>query len=149
VDKIYSYSMDGFTSVMVAFKVGVDQEVAKTRLYDKMYSNYDLRPFGISDVKIKSIDPEDLPQVSFALTYSGTDIDSIRIGKYLRSVAVTIREELKQVPGTTVMDVLGGYKSDISIELDRQKIEAANLDMGQIMKQISLSFAHGTVGNIS
>ena len=70
VDKVYSYSMDGFASVMVAFKVGVDQEVAKTRLYDKMYSNYDLRPFGISDVRIKSIDPEDLPQVSFALTYS-------------------------------------------------------------------------------
>lgn len=148
VDKIYSYSMDGFASVMVAFKVGVDQEVAKTRLYDKMYSNYDLRPFGIADVKIKSIDPEDLPQVSFALTYSGTDLDTIRAGKYLRNIAVTIREELKQVPGTTVMDILGGYRNDISIELDRKKIEAANLDMGQVMKQISTSFAHGTVGDI-
>lgn len=140
--------MDGFASVMVAFKVGVDQEVAKTRLYDKMYSNYDLRPFGIADVKIKSIDPEDLPQVSFALTYSGTDLDTIRAGKYLRNIAVTIREELKQVPGTTVMDILGGYRNDISIELDRKKIEAANLDMGQVMKQISTSFAHGTVGDI-
>jgi multidrug efflux pump subunit AcrB len=148
VDKIYSYSMDGFASVMVAFKVGVDQEIAKTRLYDKMYSNYDLRPFGIADVKIKSIDPEDLPQVSFALTYSGTDLDTIRTGKYLRNIAVTIREELKQVPGTTVMDILGGYRNDISIELDRQKIEAANLDMGQVMKQISTSFVHGTVGDI-
>ena len=55
---------------MVAFKVGVDQEVAKTRLYDKLYSNYDLRPFGIQDVQVRSIDPEELPQVSFALTYS-------------------------------------------------------------------------------
>lgn len=133
---------------MVAFKVGVDQEVAKTRLYDKMYSNYDLRPFGISDVKIKSIDPEDLPQVSFALTYSGSDLDTVRIGKYLRSIAVTIREELKQVPGTTVMDILGGYRSDISIELDRKKIEAASLDMAQVMQKISGSFAHGTLGNL-
>lgn len=145
VDKIYSYSMDGFTSVMVAFQVGVDQEVAKTRLYDKMYSNYDLRPYGISDVRIKSIDPENLPQVSFALTYSGTDLDTVRMGKYLRSVAVNIREELKQVPGTTVMDILGGYRNDISIELDREKIEATGLDMGQVMKQVSGSFAHGTV----
>ena len=71
------------------------------------------------------------------------------MGKYLRSLAVTIREELKQVPGTTVMDILGGYRNDISIELDRQKIEAANLDMGQVMKQVSLSFAHGTFGNLA
>lgn len=148
VDKIYSYSMDGFASVMVAFKVGVDQEVAKTRLYDKMYSNYDLRPFSIADVKIKSIDPEDLPQVSFALTYSGTDLNTIRTGKYLRNIAVIIREELKQVPGTTVMDILGGYRNDVSIELDRKKIEAANLDIGQVIKQISTSFVHGTVGDI-
>ena len=148
VDKIYSYSQDGFASVMVAFKVGVDQEIAKTRLYDKMYSNYDLRPFGISDVKIKSIDPEDLPQVSFALTYSGSDLDIVRTGKYLRNIAVAIREELKQVPGTTVIDILGGYRSDISIELDRKKIEASGLDMGQVMKQVSGSFAHGMVGNL-
>jgi len=148
VDKIYSYSMDGFASVMVAFKVGVNQEVAKTRLYDKMYSNYDLRPLGIVDVKIKSIDPEDLPQVSFALTYSGTDLDTMRTGKYLRNIATTIREELKQVPGTTVMDILGGYRNDISIELDRKKIEAAGLDMGQVIQQISTSFVHGTVGDV-
>lgn len=149
VDSISSYSVDGFTSVMVAFQVGVDQEVAKTRLYDKMYSNYDLRPFGISDVKIKSIDPEDLPQVSFALMYSGSDLDSVREGKYLRSVATHIREELKQVPGTTVIDILGGYQDDISVELDRKKIEAAGLDVGQVLKQVSESFASGNVGDMA
>lgn len=47
---MYSYATDGFSSVMVAFEVGVDQEIAKTRLYDKLYSNYDLRPFGIENI---------------------------------------------------------------------------------------------------
>lgn len=126
----------------------MDQESAKTRLYDKMYSNYDLRPLGIEDVRIKSIDPEDLPQISFALVYSGSDLDTLRVGKYLRSVAVNIREELKQVPDTTVMDILGGYRNDISVELDRKKIEAAGLDMGRVMKQISTSFSHGTMGDV-
>lgn len=61
---------------------------------------------------------------------------------------MTIREELKQVPGTTVMDILGGYQNDISIELDRKKIEAANLDIAQVMQKVSGSFAHGILGNI-
>ena len=54
---------------MVSFKVGLSQETAKTRLYDKIYGNYDLRPLGVQGVQIKSIDPEELPQVSFAITY--------------------------------------------------------------------------------
>lgn len=57
---------------MVTFEVGVNQEDAKTRLYDKMYANYDLRPYGIQDVAIRSIDPEDLPQITYAITYSGS-----------------------------------------------------------------------------
>lgn len=148
VDKIYSYSMDGFTSVMVAFKVGIEQEVAKTRLYDKMYSNYDLRPYGITDVRIRSIDPEELPQVSFALTYSGTELEGERAGKYLRGIATHVREELKQVPDTTVIDVLGGYHNDISVELDRKKIEAFGLDIAQTISTLSSNFTRATVGNI-
>lgn len=148
VDKIYSYATDGFTSVMVAFKVGVDQETAKTRLYDKLYSNYDLRPFGIQDVQIHSIDPEELPQVSLALTYSGAPLDSIKTGIYLRSIASFLREELKQVPGTTVIDVLGGYRNDISVELDRKKIEAAGLDISAVLLKIRSSFQYVTVGKI-
>jgi hypothetical protein len=58
---------------MIAFEVGIDQEVAKTRLYDKMYANYDLRPYNIEDVAIRSIDPEDLPQVTYAITFSGSN----------------------------------------------------------------------------
>lgn len=46
------------------------------------------------------------------------------------------------------MDILGGYRNDISVELDRKKIEAAGLDMGQVMQRISSSFSHGTVGDV-
>jgi hypothetical protein len=59
---------------MVSFKVGIPQETAKTRLYDKMYSNYDLKPFEVKDIIIKSIDPEELPQLSLAITYRGDDL---------------------------------------------------------------------------
>jgi hypothetical protein len=60
--------------MMVTFAVGVEQEVAKTRLYDKMYSNYDLRPYQIDGIKINSIDPEELPQVAYAVIYTGDDL---------------------------------------------------------------------------
>jgi multidrug efflux pump subunit AcrB len=77
IDDVYGYTADGAVSVMVAFKVGIKQEDAKTRLYDKMYSNMDLKPYGIQNIQIRSIDPEDLPQVTYAITYSGNDLDTV------------------------------------------------------------------------
>lgn len=99
VDTIYGYATDGYVSVMVAFEVGVDQEDAKTRLYDKMYANYDLRPYNIEDVAIRSIDPEDLPQVTYAIVFSGsTDMLSEKErGQYLQNIAKNLREKIKSV----------------------------------------------------
>jgi multidrug efflux pump subunit AcrB len=77
IDDVYGYTADGAVSVMVAFKVGIKQEDAKTRLYDKMYSNMDLKPYGIQNIQIRSIDPEDLPQVTYAITYSGSNLDTV------------------------------------------------------------------------
>jgi len=39
-----------------------------------MYGNYDLRPFEVNEINIKSIDPEELPQLSIALTYNGQNL---------------------------------------------------------------------------
>lgn len=82
---------------MIAFEVGIDQEVAKTRLYDKMYANYDLRPYNIEDVAIKSIDPEDLPQVTYAITLSGSSdtLNKKERGQYLQNIAKNLREQIK------------------------------------------------------
>lgn len=148
IDKIMSYSSDNFTSVMATFKVGVSQEIAKTRLYDKMYSNYDLRPFGVQDIVIKSIDPEELPQVSFALSYTGTGLRERETGIYLRSIANTIKEELKLVPDTTVIDIIGGYENSLSIELDTMKIESFGLDIGQVIATLKSSLVHASLGNM-
>ncbi|MDD2916567.1 MAG: efflux RND transporter permease subunit, partial [Candidatus Gracilibacteria bacterium] len=197
IDKIMSYSADNFTSVMATFKVGISQETAKTRLYDKMYSNYDLRPFGVQDIVIKSIDPEELPQVSLAISYTGSELGEREVGIYpnesgfpvscisedprtcsnpnlpkadggvpqglensrkpenqnvtgiyLRSIANSLKEELKLVPNTTVIDIIGGYENSLSIELDRTKIESSGLDIGRTIATLQASLTHASVGNM-
>lgn len=88
---------DGYVSLMVTFEVGIDQEVAKTRLYDKMYSNMDLKPYGIENIQIRSIDPEDLPQVSYAIVYSGSEIGEKERGQYLQNIAKILGENIKKI----------------------------------------------------
>lgn len=148
VDKIMSYSTDNFASTMVSFKVWLSQETAKTRLYDKIYGNYNLRPFGVTDVQIKSIDPEELPQVSLAITYSGNTLSDTDMGRYLRNIALQFKEEIKQVPNTTTLDIVWGYKDVLSVELDKEKIESHNLDIWQVVQVIQKSPIYKMAGNI-
>ncbi len=151
VDTIYGYATDGYVSVMVAFEVGIDQEDAKTRLYDKMYANYDLRPYNIEDVAIRSIDPEDLPQVTYAIVFSGsTDMLSEKErGQYLQNIAKNLREKIKSVEWTTVIDIVGGYSNDISIELNPERIEDFGLDILTVVGRLRESFWEYMMGEIS
>ena len=148
VDTVFGYATDGYVNMMIAFKVGVDQEVAKTRLYDKMYSNYDLKPYGINDVRIRSIDPEDLPQVSYAIVYSGSDLDTKERGQYLQNIAKTLRENIKKVEGTTSIDIIGWYSNDISIELIPERVENFWVDMMSVISKLKESFGKWVVWSL-
>lgn len=106
IDKLYGYSEDGYAAVTVSFAVGTPLEAAKTRLYDKIGSNVSNRPYGVGDISIQSINPEELPQAVFALTYSGASLSEVEQGMYLRSIAYQLREELKLVPNTSTIEIL-------------------------------------------
>lgn len=150
VDTVYGYATDGYVNIMIAFDVWLDQEIAKTRLYDKLYSNYDLRPYNIEDVRIRSIDPEDLPQVSYAIVYTGSSTLSDREQwQYLQNIAKTLQENIKTIPGTTAIDIIGGYSNDISIELLPTKIEAYGLDILSVVGMLQESFGKGYIGNLT
>lgn len=151
IDNIYSYSIDGYVSIMVAFEVWVNQEDAKTRLYDKMYSNYDLRPYNIQDVNIKSIDPEDLPQVTYAIVFSWSTqvLNQKDRWQYLQNIAKNIKERVKEVPWTTLIDIVGWYSNDISIELIPERIEDFGLDIVTVVWRLKESFGKYKLGEIS
>lgn len=151
VDTVYGYATDGYVSVMIAFEVGIDQEIAKTRLYDKMYANYDLRPYNIEDIAIRSIDPEDLPQVTYAIILSGSSdtLSEKEHGQYLQNIAKNLREEIKWVEWTTVIDIVGGYSNDISIELIPERIEDFGLDILTVVGRLKESFGQYMMGEIS
>jgi multidrug efflux pump subunit AcrB len=137
IDKLYGYSEDEYAAVTVSFQVGTDLEAAKTRLHDKITSNMGSKPYGVQDISIRSIDPEELPQVAFALTYTGTGLSEIDTGIYLRTVANQIKESMKTVKGTSNLEILGGYDNGIHIQPDVRALEIHRLsvsDLGNILK---------------
>src|ERR671925_197333 len=77
VEYIYSISHPGLSMLIVRFYVGTKEEDAIVQTYNKLYSNFDRIPPGVSQpiIKIRSID--DVPVI--ALTLWGKNYDSYRL----------------------------------------------------------------------
>ncbi|HSC33713.1 MAG TPA: efflux RND transporter permease subunit [Thermodesulfobacteriota bacterium] len=121
VEYLYTMSKPGMSIATVRFFVGEDMEDSIVKLYNKLMSNYDMIPPGVSEplVKPKSID--DVPILTFTLwsdRYSGYE---------LRRVAYEVAEELKKDSEVSEYKVIGGQKRQVSITLDPVKLKAYSL----------------------
>lgn len=175
IDEIFSTSMENWSFVMVKFKVWVDKEKAKIRLLQKLSQNLDLKPIWVSMPVVKAIDPDELPQITYAIklkdeknknTSSGTNLkdsstvsewQSIKLSPqekyiYLRQITNTIKNELKAIPNITTLDIVWWINKDIFIELDQELLEARNIDILQVydvLKKNNVSFPIWSIDNSS
>jgi multidrug efflux pump subunit AcrB len=130
VEYIYTQSRPGMSIAIVRFYVGQDMEKSIVDLYNKLMSNYDRIPPGVSQplVKPKSID--DVPILSFTLW-------SPAYGGYqLRRVALEVCDELKKDPEVGEFQVTGGQKRRILISLDPARLRAYNMNPLQVMDML-------------
>jgi len=132
IDKVYWIAGDNYWSVMVQFNVWEDLEKAKIKINQKLIENMDLSPIWASNPIIKTINPEELPQITFAITYKWDFITKEQEYIYLRQVANIIKEKLKTVKNTSTIDIVWGYANDIIIDLDLSLVESKNTDLMHI-----------------
>jgi multidrug efflux pump subunit AcrB len=117
VDKLNSISFSGGRSVVtVTFKIGTDLDKSKTEVFEKINSNMDLAPLGVSTPVIQQIDPENVPIMTIAITSKEIDKNG------LREFAYELRDKLKTVDGVTNLQINGGSKKQLNILLDNYKL---------------------------
>ncbi|MDZ4385402.1 MAG: efflux RND transporter permease subunit, partial [Candidatus Moranbacteria bacterium] len=122
VDEISSQSFSGGQSiVMVKFYVGSDLEKAKITLTQKMRDNAQLKPAGASDPVVQTMDPEDVPIISIGLTSDKFSEEA------LRKAAITISDNLKQVDGTSKIEIKGGRINNLNVNLEAGKLAALKI----------------------
>lgn len=126
VEYVYSISKPGMSIAIVRFYVGEDMEKSLVNLYNKLWSNLDKIPYGVSQplVKPKSID--DVPILTFTLwsdRYTGYE---------LRRVAVEVADELKKDSDIAEFNIIGGQKRQVRINLEPSRLRAYNISPLQI-----------------
>ena len=130
VEHVYSMSRPGQAIVTVRFYVGQDWERSIVKLYNKIQSNIDAVPPGVTGWLVRPVEIDDVPFVTFTL-YSDK-----RTGYGLRRVADEVVNRLQAVPNSAKATVFGGYPRQILVYLDAQRLGGYNLSPLQVMKAL-------------
>src|SRR5574340_356984 len=118
VEYLYSTSQPGGALVIVRFYVGIKEEDAIVRTYNKLYANLDRIPPGASQPLVKARSIDDVPVL--AVTFWGKGYD----GYALRRLAGEVQQSVKQVDNVSETTLLGGQRRELRISLDNQRLAA-------------------------
>jgi multidrug efflux pump subunit AcrB len=116
VEYVYSTSRAGMCMAIVRFKVGEKEEDSIIKLYNKLYSNFDLIPPGASKPLIKPRSIDDVPVL--ALTFWSDRYDSYT----LRRIVAEVDREVKSVDDVSETKLTGGEQRQLRVLLDPAKM---------------------------
>ncbi len=143
VEYVYSISSPGMSMLVVRFYVGTKEEDAIVKTYNKLYSNFDRIPAGVSQpiIKVRSID--DVPIM--ALTLWGKNYDSYQ----LRQIAGELENQLKQIDDVSQTKIIGGLPRQVRVTLDTAKLAAYGMTPGAVVAQLQQANARADAGSYS
>ena len=143
VEYVYTITRPGMSMLVVRFYVGTKEEDAIIKTYNKLYSNFDRIPQGVSAplIKVRSID--DVPIM--ALTLWGSSYDSYR----LRQVAGELENQLKQIPDVSETKIIGGLPRQVRVVLDTQKLAAYGMTAGAVSGQLQSANIRSAAGRFA
>jgi len=135
VEYIYSIVKPGFNLTIVRFYVGEGMEESLIKLYNKLMSNYDRIPPGVSQPMVKARSIDDVPVLTLTLWS-----ESPRISGYeLRRVALELCTEIKKDQNVAEFTVIGGQRRQVRVSLDPARLKAYDASAFQIMDALAKS----------
>lgn len=149
IDKVYGTAWDWYAWLMVQFNVWVDTEKAKIRLTQKLNENMWLKPLWVTTPIIKTIDADELPQITFAITTTSSSLSEEQTYIYLSQIANIVKEKLKTVENVTTLDIVWETKKDLIITLDNDKLKSRNLSSLEVLGKIKENNIFSKLWNIS
>ncbi len=135
VEYVYSIIKPGMNLTIVRYYVGQNAEDSTIKLYNKLYSNFDRIPEGVSKPLIKMRSIDDVPILALTLSskskyYSGYE---------LRRIGAEIADELRKDPDVSEVNIIGGQKRQVKVMFDPAKLNGYNLSTFQLIQSLQKS----------
>jgi multidrug efflux pump subunit AcrB len=130
IEYIYSTSTPGHCLLIARFYVGQDLEDAIVSLNQKLETNFDRIPHGVSKPLIKPRIIDDVPIL--ALTFHSSRYDHFT----LRRLAAQVDDALKSIPEVAETKLIGGTRREVQIRFDPLQLAARSLTVTDLVPRL-------------
>ncbi|MCG8454795.1 MAG: efflux RND transporter permease subunit, partial [Holophagales bacterium] len=142
ISNMYSFAGTGFSRVTLSFKSGVDMDVAYREVRDRIERAKVRMPDDMDRVEIRKADESDIPVFAFGIAMEEDVADAYSL------IETGIVRPIQRIDGVAGLSVQGLVEKEVLIELDRERTEAAGLNVFQIGQDLgsdNFSLASGSV----
>lgn len=127
---ITSTSQDGVSFVGMEFELGTDTDTAAADVRDKLSAARGNLPNDVEEPVITKADISAQPIMSLAL-------EGNMLGRDMRILAdSTIKDRLARAPGVAAVYVSGGQVREVSVSVDRDRLQAYGLSIDQVAQAL-------------
>jgi multidrug efflux pump subunit AcrB len=150
VKHVYSASERGKGIVTVQFEVGEQMGPSLVKVNDKLASNQDIVPPGVSQPLVKPKGIDDVPVVT--LTLWSRDLDENGIPDVddglLRKLAHDLVQSIKEIPETGNTFVVGGRAEQVRVEVFPERLSGYGISLDQVANTIRTANSEHQAGGV-
>jgi multidrug efflux pump subunit AcrB len=143
VEYVYSVSSPGEAVVTVRYYVGESFENSLVKTWDKLMSNKNLIPAGVTNWTVKPVEIDDVPVVMLTLSTANKNYDAMALKRLADEVIVS----LQGVADVGKSWVVGGEQRRISIYPDASKLAVQNISLSEISQALAKANVNIPAGN--
>ncbi len=141
--KISSQNLENISVIVAEFNLNIDIKYAEQQVRDKVASAKKKLPIDIQEPIIRKIDPADQPIMTIAVE------SNLPEGEVYQIVDKKIKPLFEQVNQVGLVDIVGGRKREIKVELDRNKLKAREISASQVVSRLKISGQNIPAGKVS
>jgi len=143
IRKVYSTTIDEVSVINAEFEYEKDLNTAASDVKNALDRIKSKLPHDINEPQIHKISAATAPIITFGVSSNSLSLIDLR-----QLIEDDIKEEFLKIGGVANVDIFGGYKKELQIKLDLQRIENLGLNIQNILATIKSNNKDYAVGSV-
>jgi hydrophobic/amphiphilic exporter-1 (mainly G- bacteria), HAE1 family len=143
VKNISSTNKEGVSIVVAEFALEIDVKYAEQQVRDKVSFAKVKFPEGTKESIIRRIEPSATPIMMVTLKLKASE------GEVFDIATEVVRPKLEQASGVGLVEVLGGRKREIHVEVDRLRLTRAQVGASMVADRLAISGQNIPAGSVT
>ncbi len=144
VDQIFGSAGDGYAQIITLFVFEKDPQIGTQDIRDAISTIRQDLPVEMKEPVLQRFDPSDIPIVSITM-----NSQTMSPAQLTRLADPGITSKLKGIPGVAQVQVVGGLKREMTIQLKPEALQAAGISVGEVVGALQAQNLAAPVGRVN